>query len=163
MIDLSVVELARGLREPIFSVRQQIEERGSVGGIETHPVRDETGRIEKVQVSEQVATRLDLTVPKAKDRPNPEPEANREPEPETTEVQELPELPESRPVVATESVESLETVQSVPAKSQESRRNPGQTGNPIGWIAFGALAATAFMSESVRNEMVRYFRDYPRL
>lgn len=152
MIDLSVVELARGLREPLYSVRQQVEERGSVGGIEARPVRDETGRIEKVQVSEQVASRLDLTVPKAKSRPNPEPE------PTPVEV-------ESPATVATESVKSLQTVptvEHVPVESQDSRPNPKQQGNPLGWIAFGALAATALMSEPIRREMIRYFRDHPR-
>jgi hypothetical protein len=159
MIDLSVVELARGLREPLYSVRQQVEERGSVGGIEARPVRDETGRIEKVRVSEQVASRLDLTVPKAETRPNPEPEPT--PEPEPVEAVEA----ESPATVATESVKSLQTVptvERVPVESHDSRPNPERKGNPLGWIAFGALAATALMSEPIRREMIRYFREHPR-
>ena len=60
MVRLTVRELAGVLHQPLFQVRRQLQERGQVSGIsaETHGIRDETGRLSGVRLSDTEAERL---------------------------------------------------------------------------------------------------------
>ena len=156
MIELSIADLAKKVRDPVFSVRQQAREKGTVMGV---PVKvfDDAGRT-KVQVSDEAASRLNLAQPKLEERPNPEPVEQSRLNPPEQSKSEPTQTPD--PVEVEVEVEQQPVVyreKQKPSKSEQTRENSTVGGGGF-LFALGAMAVLSI--EPVRREVRKYFTDH---
>ena len=181
MIELSVADLAKKVREPTCSVRQQVREKGAINGVPVTAV-DDAGRT-KVQMSDEAASRLNLAQPKLEQvtrepdpLPEPEPIEKPEPEPEPVEQSKPKPVEQSRPKPVEQSrpkpVEQstpvpVETKQATiyepkptpkpEPKPKRTRQNPSSGGDVF---FFGLCAVAALSFEPVRREARDYFMHH---